>query len=53
MKYNVTNIKWCVDNPDDLETLPTSTEVYCKSEDEIADALSDEFGFLVENFSVD
>ena len=53
MKYNVTEIKWCVDEVEDLETLPTSAEVYCESEDEIADALSDYFGFLVESFSVD
>lgn len=48
----VTDIKWCVDNVEDLEYLPTETMIECETEDEIADALSDEYGFLIESFNV-
>lgn len=53
MKYNVTDIEWCVDDPSDLDYLPTDAVVDAEDESEIADELSDEYGFLVESFSLD
>lgn len=52
--YSVTNIEWCVDEEYKNEvTLPLQCNVFAESEDDIADALSDEFGFLVESFTLD
>jgi hypothetical protein len=44
----VTNIIWCTD----IDSLPTEVEVDDNlSIDEIADYLSDEYGWLVESFA--
>lgn len=51
-KYYVFDIDWDVDYPEDLENLPTETIIEAKSEDEIVDALSDEFGFCVKSYCV-
>ena len=50
--YKVTDIKWCVDDPMDLETLPTEVTISAEDEDMIADELSDTYGFLVESFAL-
>lgn len=52
MRYYITDIDWCVDEAEDLETLPTNIWVKADDEDGIADALSDEYGFLVNSFNV-
>lgn len=51
-KYQVTNIMWDVDYKEDFDNLPTEVEVNANSEDEIADILSDNYGFCVDGFSV-
>jgi hypothetical protein len=62
----ITNIVWCIDNEyefdneyegDEQTSLPDNlpTEVYVPinyEEDEIADYLSDRYGFLVETFQL-
>ena len=50
-KYHVTNIDWDVDFAEDLENLPTSCVIEAIDEDDVADALSDEYGFCVNGFS--
>lgn len=52
-RYKVSDIEWCVDYEEDRNTLPTEAYVFADDEDEIADALSDDYGFLVEGFSLD
>lgn len=62
-KYKVTEIEWCVEDDDLLEdgvtveeiksTLPTKTTVVAEDESEIADILSDKYGFLVESYLVE
>lgn len=53
-KYNVFDIDWDVDDPCDIEDcgLPTEVVIEAEDEDEIADALSDEYGFCVNSFSI-
>lgn len=53
MIYKITDIDWCVDNEEDLDNLPTETTIEANDEDCIADALSDEYGFLVNSFNID
>ena len=66
MKYRVTKIDWDTTDEDrDDNGLPVtakdlglpaydeSVEVECDSEEDIADALSDEYGFCVNSFSVE
>lgn len=58
MKIKVSNISWDTDVDWDngdyyVPELPTETEVEVNSEDEIADKLSDSYGFLVNSFSID
>lgn len=56
MVYKVTNIKYDLADAFgevDESTLPTSLVVECDSEKEIADAISDETGWLVESFTID
>lgn len=51
----ITNIVWDTDGYD-VEALCLPTETYVPSEveeDEIADWLSDEYGFLVESFLIE
>lgn len=52
-RYKVSDIEWCVDYEEDRDTLPTEAYVFADDEDEIADVLSDDYGFLVEGFSLD
>lgn len=53
VKYKVTNIDWDVDEIEDLKDLPTTCIIDAEDEDDIADALSDEYGFCVNGFSID
>lgn len=55
-KYKVTNIDWDVDYDDefaDTPNLPTEVIIEVEDEDDIADALSDEYGFCINGFSID
>lgn len=52
-KYRVSNIDWDVDFTEDLENLPTTCVIEAIDEDDIADALSDEYGYCVNSFSLD
>lgn len=52
MNYFVSDIVWETDFAEDLNTLPTQTYIEAVDEDFIADALSDEYGFLVESFNL-
>lgn len=56
MKFYVTNIDWDIDDFDyddeDELNLPSETMVECEDEDFIADALSDEYGFCVNSFTI-
>lgn len=51
-KYKVSNIDWDVDNIEDLNYLPTICVIEAIDEDDIADALSDKYGFCVNGFSI-
>lgn len=53
MMFYVTDIIWAVDEEETLDSLPTDVWVSADEEDGIADALSDEYGFLVESFNID
>lgn len=66
MKYRVTKIDWDISDEDrDDNGLPVTAkdlglpaydefvDVECDSEEDIADALSDEYGFCVNSFSVE
>ena len=48
-KFYITNIEWDTDE-EKIETLPTETIIEAEDEDEIADKLSDEYGFCIFNF---
>lgn len=48
--FLVQDIRWETDGEEDLE-LPTETLVVCSDADDIADALSDEHGWLVDSFT--
>jgi hypothetical protein len=51
MKYKITNIKWDTDEDELIfESLPQKVEIVVDDEDDIADALSDEYGFCVFGF---
>ena len=50
--YNVFDIDWDVDYEDDLEDLPTEVVIGADGEEEIADALSDKYGFCVNRFRI-
>lgn len=49
------NIIWNVDDPEDLEYLPTEIEIPegMEDEDKISDYLSDETGFCHKGFSLE
>lgn len=51
-KYKVSNIDWDVDDVEDLDNLPTTCVIDAIDEDDIADALSDKYGFCVNGFSI-
>lgn len=47
----VVNIAWSVDETEDLEELPVQVEVPDEvNEEDIADWLSDQYGYLIESF---
>ena len=47
----VVNIAWSVDETEDLEELPVEVEVPDEvNEEDIADWLSDQYGYLIESF---
>lgn len=50
MLYYISNIEWSTDSLPMV--LPSEMTIECADEDEIADTLSDETGFLVESFSI-
>ena len=58
-KFHVTNIKYDLCDsegelsPEEAVLLPTTLDVWCDDEDEIADAISDETGWLVESFDIE
>ena len=54
------NIDWCLDNDDYINLneqdilLPTEVDIpYGVEEDEVADYLSDEYGYLVNSFEIE
>lgn len=51
MKYQVNNIIWFCDNSEEAKSLPTSVEVEIDNPFNIADKLSDDYGFLVNSFN--
>lgn len=51
-KYIVSNIDWDVNSAEDLNDLPTTCIIDAFDEDDIADALSDKYGFCVNGFSI-
>ena len=48
----VSNIDWDVDYAEELNDLPTTCVIDAIDEDDIADALSDKYGFCVNGFSI-
>lgn len=56
--FHITNIEWDLEDsfgkviPAELN-LPTEMDVVCESEEEIADTISDEKGWLIKSFAVD
>lgn len=50
-EFYITNIEWDTDG-EKIETLPTEAIIEAKDEDEIADKLSDEYGFCIFNFII-
>ena len=51
-KYVVSNIDWDVDYAEELNDLPTTCVIDAIDEDDIADALSDKYGFCVYGFCI-
>lgn len=53
-RWYVKNINWDTDG-EDIDDLPVEAEVFtCNNDvDEIADALSDEYGFCVNSFEIE
>lgn len=53
MKYKVKNIQWDTDGEDPEEIgLPKDAVIEAESEDEIADALSDYYGWCIFGFEI-
>ena len=49
--FHVTKIEYCFDSEEEKElNLPESMYVECDHEDEIADSISDQTGFLVNSY---
>ena len=46
MKFKASNINWDTDG-ELIDSLPTEVEVECDSEEEVADTLSDAYGFCI------
>ena len=51
MKYNATNIEWDTDGAE--VDLPTEDVVEADSADEVADVLSDKYGFCIESLEIE
>ncbi len=52
-KRKATGINWCFDEADD-PTLPKEVDIPCEVlDDDVADYLSDEYGFLVDDFDIE
>ena len=56
-RFHVTNIVWDMtdsqgNSEDEGISLPNEIDLYCFDEDEIADTLSDDYGFCVKSFVV-
>lgn len=52
--YHIYDIKWDTDGVEQSEySLPSEIILECEDEDEIADYLSDVYGFCVESFNYD
>lgn len=58
-KFHVTNIKYDLSDsagklsPEEGITLPKEMDIFCDSEEEIADTISDLTGWLVESFNIE
>lgn len=50
-RFHVVNIEWDTDGKP--VRLPKEVTVECESEDDIADALSDEYGWLVNDYDIE
>jgi len=50
-RFHVVNIEWDTDGK--RVRLPKEVTVECESEDGIADALSDEYGWLVNDYDIE
>lgn len=50
-RFHVVNIEWDTDGK--RVRLPIAVTVECESEDDIADALSDEYGWLVNGYEIE
>lgn len=54
-RFRVSNIVWDTDGAhvEDVEELPTHCIVECAGEEEIADTLTDEYGWLIKSFDIE
>jgi len=50
--FYVSNIEWDTDGEQHGLNLPLETTVECESEEDVADALSDRYGFCIFSLSV-
>lgn len=50
-KFYISDIEWDTDG-EKIETLPTETIIEAENEDEIADKLSDKYGFCIFNLTI-
>jgi len=48
-KYLATDINYCIDDLGEELDLPTTMIVECEDEDGVADAISDEVGWLIDS----
>ena len=48
-KFKAVNINYCIDDLGEELDLPTTMIVECEDEEQVADAISDEVGWLIES----
>ena len=48
-RFRASNINYCIDNLGEELDLPTEMVVECEDIEEVADAISDEIGWLIES----
>lgn len=48
-KFKAVNINYCIDDLGEELDLPTTMVVECEDEEQVADAISDEVGWLIES----